>query len=107
VHAYWQPLLFTSHQTGSFASHYGYSAKNVNAEDEFPLINDSGVWPTGCLIAPYYGRLMPDQVFTPVTPDAGVPPASNSLTNPVGNDAAVRAAPHPADWPWLISRLVT
>jgi hypothetical protein len=67
------------------------------AQDEFPLINDSGVWPTGCLIAPYYGRLMPDQVFTPVTPDARVPPASNSLTNPVGNDAAVEAAPHPAD----------
>jgi hypothetical protein len=75
-----------------------YASFHVSvAEDEFPLINDSGVWPTGCLIAPYYGRLTPDQVFTPITPDAEVPPASNSLTNPVDNDAAVQAAPHPAD----------
>jgi hypothetical protein len=26
-------------------------------EDEFPLTNNAGVWPNGCLIAPFYGRL--------------------------------------------------
>jgi hypothetical protein len=38
------------------------------AKDDFPLINDSGVWPDGCLIAPYCGKLMHDQVFTPLHP---------------------------------------
>ncbi|PNF20526.1 hypothetical protein B7P43_G05329, partial [Cryptotermes secundus] len=37
-------------------------------EEEFSLINDVGVWPSGCLIAPYYGKLAPDQVFTPAHP---------------------------------------
>jgi hypothetical protein len=50
------------------------------AEDEFPLIDDTGVWPSGCLIAPYYGKLTPDQIFTP---EAGAPDAaSNSASNP-------------------------
>jgi hypothetical protein len=44
-------------------------------EDEFPLINNTGVWPSGCLIALYYGKLTPDQVFTPCTPEAGDPAA--------------------------------
>jgi hypothetical protein len=48
--------------------------------DEFLLINNTGVWPSGCLIAPFYGKLTPDQIFTPSTPE----PASN----PAGNDGA-------------------
>ncbi|XP_033610480.1 uncharacterized protein LOC111872200 [Cryptotermes secundus] len=56
-------------------------------EDEFSLINDVGVWPSGCLIAPYYGKLAPDQVFTPSTSEAGMSDASvKSAVNPAGND---------------------
>jgi hypothetical protein len=53
-------------------------------EDEFSLINDAGVWPSGCLIAPYYGKLTPDQIFSPSTPEAG----GSSAVNPAGNDGA-------------------
>jgi hypothetical protein len=66
-------------------------------EDDFPLINDTGIWPSGCLIAPYYGKLMPDQIFTSVTPDAGVHPAPSSSADPVSNDTAAEAVPQPAD----------
>jgi hypothetical protein len=56
-------------------------------EDEFPLINDASVWPSECLIAPYYGKLAPDQVFTPNTTEAGVSDASvKSAVNTAGSD---------------------
>jgi hypothetical protein len=58
-------------------------------EDEFPLINDAGIWPSGCLIAPYYGKLAPDQVFTPSTTEAGVSDVSvKSAVNTAGYDVA-------------------
>jgi hypothetical protein len=58
-------------------------------EDEFALINNIGVWPSGCLIAPYYGKLTSDQIFTLSTPEAGAPAAAiNSAANPAGNDGA-------------------
>jgi hypothetical protein len=58
-------------------------------EDEYSLINITGAWPSGCLIAPYYGKLTPDQIFTPSTPEAGAPAAAiNSAANPAGNDGA-------------------
>jgi hypothetical protein len=38
-------------------------------EDDFPLVNDSGAWPNGCLIAPFYGRLSPEQIYTLECPD--------------------------------------
>jgi hypothetical protein len=31
-------------------------------EDDFPLVNNISVWPNGCLIAPFFGRLSPDQI---------------------------------------------
>jgi hypothetical protein len=37
-------------------------------EKNFPLINNVGVWPDGCLIAPFCGRLNPEQIFTSVNP---------------------------------------
>jgi hypothetical protein len=49
-------------------------------EDKFPLINNTGVWPTGCLIAPFYGKLILDQVYsssTPVTGDKALHSSSN------------------------------
>jgi hypothetical protein len=43
-----------------------YSSFHISVtEDEFSLINNTAVWPSGCLIAPYYGKLTPDQIFTP------------------------------------------
>jgi hypothetical protein len=35
---------------------------------------------SGCLIAPYYGKLTPDQIFIPSTPEAGGPSTVN-VTN--------------------------
>jgi hypothetical protein len=58
-------------------------------EGEFSLINNTGVWPSGCLIAPYYGKLMSDQMFTPSKPEAGAPVAYiNTAVDPAGNDGA-------------------
>ena len=38
-----------------------YASFHVSvAEDDFHLINNTGVWPNGCLIAPFYGRLSAD-----------------------------------------------
>jgi hypothetical protein len=62
-------------------------------EDEFPLINSTGVWPSGCLIVPYYGKLTPDQVFTACTPEAGNPAAgTNPAADSAGNDGAIRGS---------------
>jgi hypothetical protein len=44
-------------------------------EDDFHLINNTGVWPNGCLIAPYYGRLNPDQIYTTETSATSRPPS--------------------------------
>jgi hypothetical protein len=33
-------------------------------EDDFPLVNNIVVWPNGCLIAPFFGRLSPDQIYS-------------------------------------------
>jgi hypothetical protein len=38
------------------------------SEKDFPLINNTGVWPNGCLIAPFYGRLNFDQIYSPDAP---------------------------------------
>jgi hypothetical protein len=47
-----------------------YSTLHVSVkEDDFPLVNDSGAWPNGCLIAPFYGRLSPEQVYALECPD--------------------------------------
>jgi hypothetical protein len=36
---------------------------SVNEED-FTLINNMDVWSNGCLIAPFYGKLISDQVYS-------------------------------------------
>jgi len=39
-----------------------YSSFHVSVEEsDFTLINDTAIWPAGCLIAPFYGRLLPEQ----------------------------------------------
>jgi hypothetical protein len=67
-----------------------YSSFHISVtEDDFPLINNTGVGPSGCLIAPFYGKLTPDQVFTPCTPEVGDPAAGiNSAADSAGNDEA-------------------
>jgi hypothetical protein len=62
-------------------------------EKEFSLINNTGVWPSGCLLAPYYGKLTPDQIFTPSTPGARAPAATiNSAANLAANGGANRGS---------------
>jgi hypothetical protein len=43
-------------------------------DDEFSLINSTDVWPIGCLIAPFYGKLTTDQVHSclPIMGDSSV-----------------------------------
>jgi hypothetical protein len=67
-----------------------YSSFHISAtEDEFALINNIGVWPSGCLNAPYYGKLTPDHTFTPNTPEAGALAAAiNSAANPADDEGA-------------------
>jgi hypothetical protein len=46
-----------------------YASFHVSAiEKDFPLINNTGVWPNGCLIAPFYGRLNANQMYSPDAP---------------------------------------
>jgi hypothetical protein len=64
-----------------------YSSFHISVtEDEFSLINNTSIWPSGCLIAPYYGKLTPDQIFTTSTPEAGAPAVS--IKSAAGNDGA-------------------
>jgi hypothetical protein len=51
-----------------------YASFHVSVfEDDFPLINSISVWPKVCLIAPFYGKLTPDQVFSSSAPINGQP----------------------------------
>jgi hypothetical protein len=43
------------------------------------LINNAGVWPDGCRIAPFYGRLNPEQVFFSVNSASGDPSVQSDL----------------------------
>jgi hypothetical protein len=54
---------------------------SVNEED-FPLINNTGVWHNGCLIAPFYGRLNADQIYRPDDPATRLNPNLAGGTTP-------------------------
>jgi hypothetical protein len=45
------------------------------SQDDFDLINNTGIWPIGCLIAPYYGRLNPEQIYCAEKSDMSRPPS--------------------------------
>jgi hypothetical protein len=65
--------------------HNSYASFHVSvAEDGFHLINNTGVWPNVCLIAPDYGRLNPDQIYTVEAPATSRPtsPGAGSLRSP-------------------------
>jgi hypothetical protein len=56
-----------------------YSSFHISVnEEDFPVINNTGVWPRGCLIASFYGKLITDQIFA-----SGSPPASETAASPV------------------------
>jgi hypothetical protein len=63
-------------------------------EDEFSLINNTGVWPAGCLLALLYGNLTPDQMYsssTFVTADTVLPVGfdrANKYVKRKGDDGA-------------------
>ncbi|KAJ4447802.1 hypothetical protein ANN_09810 [Periplaneta americana] len=43
-----------------------YSSFHISVDErDFELINNSDVWPAGCLIAPFFGKLKPEQHFAP------------------------------------------
>jgi hypothetical protein len=75
-----------------------YASFHVSVtEDEFSLINDVSVWPSGVIIAPYYGKLEPNQVYTPVAPEAGVSAApivtvDNSAVNVTADEGCLARA---------------
>jgi hypothetical protein len=75
-----------------------YSSFHVSViEDDFPLINNTGVWPTGCLIAPFYGRLTPDQVYSPSTPVIGDPSPSHPPNRASGGSPVSSRSPRAID----------
>nr|CAD7462630.1 unnamed protein product [Timema tahoe] len=51
-----------------------YSSFHISVkEDDFPVINNSDTWPSGCLIAPYYGKLLPEQIICEESPCVSAP----------------------------------
>jgi hypothetical protein len=67
------------------SKHFSYASFHVSvAEDDFHLINNIGVWPNGCLIAPYYRRLNADQIYTAEAAAMSRPPSpgAGSLRHP-------------------------
>jgi hypothetical protein len=58
-------------------------------EDYFNLVNNTGVWRSGCLIAPYYGRLNPDQIYSAMSASScsSFPVGGVSTLDPIGGPA--------------------
>jgi hypothetical protein len=75
-----------------------YASFHVSvAEDDFPLIHNTGVWPDGCLIAPFYGRLSPDQILNSdshVTSRSPSPGATSSLAAPTSGPVSLTDVVH-------------
>jgi hypothetical protein len=66
-------------------------------EDDIPLIHNTGVWPDRCLIAPFYGRLSPDQILNSdshITPRSPSPGATSSLAAPTSGPVALTDEAH-------------
>jgi hypothetical protein len=57
---------------------------SVNEED-FPLINNTGVWLSGCLIAPFYGKLTTNQIYVSGSPPASESAESSVVAGPINN----------------------
>jgi hypothetical protein len=60
-----------------------YSSFHISgSEDDFYLVNNTNVWPIGCLITPYYGRLSPDQIYSVENSAVLRPPSPTSIPTP-------------------------
>jgi hypothetical protein len=64
----------------------------INKQD-FPSVNNMGVWPSGCFTAPFYGQFNHNQIYSPEVSNilAAVVPAPprdkmNKCVNPNGED---------------------
>lgn len=50
-----------------------YSSFHISVDErDFDLINNTNVWPAGCLIAPFFGKLKTEQHFVPATTSVSV-----------------------------------
>jgi hypothetical protein len=62
-----------------------YSSFHISvSEDDFHLVNNTNVWPIGCLITPYYERLSPDQIYLEENSAVSRPP-SPEVRNPINS----------------------
>lgn len=52
-------------------------------EDDFPLIDNTGVWPWDVLITPFHGRLNPDQIYSSENSTPSRPHSPGSRGPPV------------------------
>jgi hypothetical protein len=64
--------------------------------NDFPLINNTGVWRTGCLTAPFYGKLTPDQVYSSSTPLKLIEDGASSVAacRPINSNTLSLAGTH-------------
>jgi hypothetical protein len=80
---------------------YSYFNISVNG-DGFDLINNTGQWPNGYLVDPFYGRLDSDKIYSSegtASPAAGAPASSGETVNnacPKADDGADKRASVPA-----------
>jgi hypothetical protein len=80
-----------------------YSSFQVSvSEDDFPLINNASLWPSGCLIAPFYGRLSTGQIYSAVNSDLPRSSSPSAGTDapcdpPAGSDRSVKYAHIPLE----------
>jgi hypothetical protein len=53
-------------------------------KDKLPLITNTSMWPNGCVITPFYGKLTPDQVGSSSSPakpiSVGAPLAADVMS---------------------------
>jgi hypothetical protein len=62
-----------------------YASFHVSViENEFPLIRNTDIWPTGYLIAPSNGKLTPDQAYSTSTAAPGDTAHPNSSNRELG-----------------------
>ena len=75
--------------------HNSYASFHVSVKEEnFNLINNTVVWPTGCLISPFYGKLHTDQHFD-ARPNTQVPPVALSRSTPITSSPTPRTTTSP------------
>lgn len=76
-------------------------------EQGLPWVNNMGVWPSGCLTAPFYGQFNPNQIYSPEVSNILVavvpaPPRDkmNKCVNPKGDDGTNGSSSWCSMW-WL------